>query len=213
MRISANAELTDATRANGGAHARTEGHRNTTLSGDTRVDWSEAFALVPSLRVGYVWHAGVHAGEVAEGLERLGFEIVQQVIWDKGLFAMGRSWYHWAHEPCWVVRAVGARVPFYGERNQSTVWRAPSPKMIMAGSTEPKQDHPAQKPAMLFEIPISNHLQPGEAVYDSFVGSGTTLIAAERLGRVCYAMELDPKYCQITIQRYDAFTGKKAVKA
>ena len=70
-------------------YMRTKGHRNTTVSGDTRIDWSEAFALVPSLTVGYVWHAGVHAAAVAEGLMRIGFEIVSQVIWDKGLFAMG----------------------------------------------------------------------------------------------------------------------------
>ena len=211
MRVDGQPDENDATRAPGGAHVRTAGHRNTTLSGDTRVDWSEAFALVPSLRVGYVWHAGVHAREVAEGLERIGFEIVSQVIWDKGLFAMGRSWYHWMHEPCWAVRAVGAKVPFYGERNQATIWRAPSPKMIMAGSQEEKYDHPAQKPVVLFETPIRNHLKAGEAVYDPFLGSGTTLIAAERLGRVCFAMELDPKYAQITIERWQAFTGRKAV--
>ncbi len=69
-----------ATRASGGAHGRTRGHRHTTISGDTRVDWSEAFAFVPSLQVGYVWHAGVHAAEVALGLERIGFEIVAQII-------------------------------------------------------------------------------------------------------------------------------------
>ena len=118
---------------------RTDGHRNTTVSGDTRVDWSDAFALVPSLTVGYVWHAGQHAAEVAAGLERIGFEIVSQVIWDKGLFAIGRSWYHWAHEPCWVVRRAGAKVKFRGTRDQATVWRAPSPKMIMAGSSEAKR--------------------------------------------------------------------------
>ena len=191
-------------------YMRIKGHRNTTLSGDTRVDWSEAFALVPSLIVGYVWHAGVHAAKVAEGLERIGFEIVSQVIWDKTLFAMGRSWFHWAHEPCWVVRAVGAKVPFLGERNQATIWRAPSPKMIMGGSTEEKFDHPAQKPVALFEAPIRNHLEPGEAVYDPFVGSGTTLIAAETLGRRCYALEIDPKYCQIAIERWQAFTGRTA---
>jgi hypothetical protein len=77
------------------------------------VDWSEAFELVPSLAVGYAWHAGVHAAEVAQGLERIGFEIVAQVIWDKGLFALGRSWYHWRHEPCWVVRKKGAKVRFF----------------------------------------------------------------------------------------------------
>jgi DNA modification methylase len=212
MRVDGQPSGMDATEAPVAPHTRTLGHRNTTFSGDTRVDWSEAFALVPSLRVGYVWHAGVHAREVAEGLERIGFEIVSQVIWDKGLFAMGRSWYHWAHEPCWVVRAVGAKVPFYGERNQATIWRAPSPKMIMAGSKEEKFDHPAQKPVLLFEAPIRNHLKAGEAVLDLFLGSGTTLIAAERLGRVCLGMELDPRYAQVAIERWEAFTGREAVR-
>ncbi len=159
---------------------------------------------------GYVWHAGVHAGEVAAGLVRIGFEIVAQVIWDKGLFAMGRSWYHWAHEPCWVVRKQGAKVPFLGERNQATIWRAPSPKMIMSGSQEEKQDHPAQKPVVLAEIPIGNHLRAGEAVYDPFCGSGTTVIAAETLGRRCYALEVEPRYAQLIIERWQNFTGKEA---
>ena len=155
-------------------YMRTKGHRNTTVSGDTRIDWSEAFALVPSLQVGYVWHAGVHAAEVAAGLARIGFEIASQVIWDKGLFAMGRSWYHWGHEPCWVIRKPGIPNLFHGSRDQSTIWRAPSPKMIMAGSLEEKQDHPAQKPVLLFETPIRNHLEAGEAVYDPFLGSGAS---------------------------------------
>ncbi|MFV2064846.1 MAG: DNA methyltransferase [Chloroflexota bacterium] len=189
---------------------RTKGHRNTTLSGDTRVDWSEAYALVPSLDVGYVWHAGVHAAEVAIGLKAIGFDIVAQVIWDKGLFAMGRSWYHWAHEPCWVVRRKGARVKFLGSRDQATVWRVPSPKMIMAGSKEPKHDHPAQKPALLAEIPLKNHTKPGEAVYDPFLGSGTTLIAAERHARVCYGLEIDPRYCDVIVARWERFSGKTA---
>jgi len=194
-------------------YMRTKGHRNTTLSGDTRVEWSDAFALVPSLRAGYVWHAGVHAAAVADGLLRIGFAMVAQVIWDKGIFAMGRSWYHWRHEPCWVVRKPGAKVPFLGERNQSTVWQAPSPKMIMSGSKEAKEDHPAQKPVVLAETPIANHLKAGEAVYDPFVGSGTTIIAAERLDRRCYAMELDPRYAQVAIERWQAYTGQRAVRA
>jgi DNA modification methylase len=189
---------------------RTDGHRNTGLSGDTRIDWSAAFELVPSLTVGYVWHAGVHVATVAAGLERIGFEIASQVIWDKGLFAMGRSWYHWGHEPCWVVRRKGVAVSFLGERNQATIWRAPSPKMIMGGSTEAKFDHPAQKPVALFEAPIRNHLALGEAVYDPFLGSGTTLIAAEIHGRRCYGLEIDPRYVQIVIERWQAFTGRTA---
>lgn len=189
--------------------SRRVGHRNVTISGDTRIDWSEAFELVPSLEVGYVWHAGVHAAEVAEGLERIGFEIASQVIWDKGLFAMTRGWYHWGHEPCWVVRRPGVTNLFRGGRDQSTVWRAPSPKMIMAGSEEAKFDHPAQKPVALFETPLRNHT--GD-VYDPFAGSGTTLVAAESLGRRAYAMEIEPRFVQVTIERWQAFTGEVAVR-
>jgi DNA modification methylase len=212
MRVSGHPDGEDATRAPGGARGRTRGRRNTTLSGDTRVDWSEAFALVPSLTGGYVWHAGVHAAEVAEGLVRIGFEIVAQVIWDKGLFAMGRSWYHWSHEPCWVVRKAGAKVPFRGSRDQATIWRVPSPKMIMGGSTEPRLDHPTQKPLLLFETPIRNHLKPGEALYEPFCGSGTALIAAERTGARCYAMEIDPIYVEVALARWERFSGEIAVR-
>jgi ParB-like chromosome segregation protein Spo0J len=166
MRVSGQPDADDATPAPDRARGRTRGHRNTTLSGDTRVDWSEAFALVPSLTVAYVWHAGVHADEVAAGLKAIGFEIVAQVIWDKGLFAMGRSWYHWSHEPCWVVRRSGCKVPFRGSRDQATIWRVPSPKMIMGGSAEPRLDHPTQKPLVLFETPIRNHLRAGDPVYE-----------------------------------------------
>lgn len=210
MRTDGHAEPEDATRASGGRRGRTAGHRHTTLSGDTRVDWSEAFALVPSLQVGYVWHAGVHAAEVAAGLVAIGFEIVAQVIWDKGLFAIGRSWYHWNHEPCWVVRRSGAKVPFRGSRDQATIWRVPSPKMIMGGSSEAKQDHPTQKPLLLFETPIANHLKAGGAVYDPFCGSGTALIAAERSGVRCYALEIDPLYVEVALRRWERFSGQAA---
>jgi DNA modification methylase len=82
--------------------------------------------------------------------------------------------------------------------------------MIMGGSIEEKFDHPAQKPVVLAEIPIRNHLEAGEAVYDAFLGSGTTLIAAEALGRRCLGMEIDPRYVQIAIERWQAFTGLTA---
>ena len=198
--------------ANAGAHGRTRAHRHVSISGDTRADWSEAFALVPSLTVGYIWHGGVHAAEVAQGLERIGFEIVAQVIWDKGLFAIGRSWYHWSHEPCWVVRKKGAKVPFRGPRDQATIWRAPSPKMIMSGSREEKWDSPAQKPLVLFETPIRNHLRSGEAVYDPFVGSGTCVIAAERCGARAFAAEIDPVYVEVALRRWERFSGQTAVR-
>ncbi len=200
----------DATPAGSGARARTAGYRHTSISGDVRADWSEAFALVPSLQVGYVWYASAHTGEVLAGLLAIGFEFAQQIIWDKGLFSIGRSWYHWNHEPCFVIRKPGVSNLFIGEHDQATIWRAPSPKRIGSGSKERKEDHPTQKPVLLSEIPIRNHLRPGEAVYEPFSGSGTTLIAAETLGRRCYAMEIDPKYVQVAIERWQNFTGRTA---
>lgn len=198
----------EAPKAKRGHH--TPGHRNTSISMDVRADWSEAYALVPSLQVGYVWYASIHTLEVLSGLERIGFELAGQIIWDKGLFSVGRSWYHWAHEPCVVFRRPGVPNLFIGERDQATIWRAPSPKRIGGGSKEQKEDYPTQKPVLLSEIPIRNHLRPGEAVYEPFSGSGTTLMAAETLGRRCYAMEIDPKYVQVAIERWQRFTGRTA---
>jgi len=82
--------------------------------------------------------------------------------------------------------------------------------MIMAGSDEVKLDHPTQKPVLLFEIPTRNHLRPGEALYDPFVGSGTAIVAAEALGRRCYAMDIDPRFVQLSIDRWQRFTGRTA---
>jgi DNA modification methylase len=189
-----------------------EGHGNRTLSGDTRADWSEAFELVPSLRVAYVWHGALHAVEVAEGLRRIGFKIVSHVIWDKGAWVISRGMYHWGHEPCWVARR-GGKVPFYRPKNQGTVWRAPSPKMIMTGSDEEKFDHPAQKPLAVIEPPILNHLRPLGVVYEPFCGSGTTLMAAEVHGRRCVAIEIEPRYVDVTAKRWQLFTGSKPVLA
>ena len=100
-------------------------------------------------------------------------------------------------------------MPWLGPANQSTVWQAASPKMVMAAGRRPgdeKVDHPTQKPVALFSRPIENHLQPGEAVYDPFAGSGTALIAAELTGRRCLAMELDPRCCDLIRARYEAFS-------
>jgi DNA modification methylase len=84
--------------------------------------------------------------------------------------------------------------------------------MIMGGSDEAKVDHPTQKPVALYEAPIANHLRRSEAVFDPFLGSGTTLVAAEHLGRRCYGMEIDPGYVQVAIERWQTFTGQTAVR-
>jgi DNA modification methylase len=189
---------------------RTEGHHETTISGDTRADWSEAFGLVPSLQVGYVWHASKFTREVLDGLLRIGFDHHQQIIWNKGRTVLTRSLYWFQHEPCWFVRKVNA--PWYGKPGEnSTVWDSPSPKFIMGGSDEKKFDHPTQKPMEVMRKPILNHTLPGEAVYDCFLGSGTTLIAAEQTGRVCYGVEFDPKYVDVIVRRWQQFTGKEAI--
>ncbi len=188
---------------------RTEGHRNTTISSDTRADWSEAFALVPSLEVAYVWHASKFTREVLDGLLRIGFVHHQQIIWNKGRPVLTRTHYWFQHEPCWYVRKINA--PWYGKSGEnSTIWDSPSPKFIMGASDEDKFDHPTQKPVELMRRSIVNHTKRGELVYDPFLGSGTTLMAAELTGRVCCGLELDSKYVDVIIDRWQKATGQEA---
>jgi DNA modification methylase len=189
---------------------RTAGHTETTISGDTRADWSDAFALVPSLEAAYVWHASKFTREVLDGLLRIGFVHHQQIIWSKGRTVLTRSLYWYAHEPCWFVRKKNA--PWYGKPGEnSTVWASPSPKFIMGGSDEEKYDHPTQKPVELMRRPILNHAKRGELVYEPFLGSGTTLAAAELTERVCLGLELDPKYVDVVVQRWQTLSGKHAI--
>jgi DNA modification methylase len=188
---------------------RTAGHTETTISGDTRADWSQAFALVPSLEVAYVWHASKFTREVLDGLLKIGFLHHQQIIWDKGRTVLTRTLYWFQHEPCWFVRKKNA--PWYGKAGEnSTVWASPSPKFIMGSSDEEKYNSPCQKPVELMRRPILNHLRRGELVYDGFLGSGTTLAAAELTERVCYGIELDPKYMDVVVQRWQSLSSKKA---
>ncbi len=188
---------------------RTQGHHETSISGDTRADWSDAFALVPSLEVAYVWHASKFTREMLDGLLRIGFLHHQQIIWNKQRTVLTRTHYWLAHEPCWYVRKKNA--PWFGKPGEnSTIWDSPSPKFIMGGSDEDKFDHPTQKPVELMRRPIFNHLRRGELVYEPFLGSGTTLAAAELTERVCYGIELDPKYVDVVVQRWQQLSGKQA---
>jgi DNA modification methylase len=188
---------------------RTEGHTETSISGDTRADWSEAFEVVPSLQIAYVWHASVFTREVLNGLLRIGFLYPQQIIWNKGRTVLTRTHYWYQHEPCWYVRKKNA--PWFGKAGEnSTIWDSPSPKFIMGGSDEEKYDHPTQKPVDLMRRPILNHLKRGELVYEPFLGSGTTLAAAELTERICLGIELDPKYVDVVIARWQTLSGKQA---
>jgi DNA modification methylase len=191
---------------------RSEGHTNTTISGDTIADWSHAFELVTSLRVGYIWHASSQALDVALGLRRIGFDIRQQILWIKPHFVLSRTHYHYQSEPAFYCVRNGATSAWIGTRDQSNVWFAPSPKMLMnKGGSSPddaKQDHPTQKPLLCMETPLANH--DLAEVYEPFAGSGTTIIACERRRKRCFAMELDPKYVDVTVSRFEKFSGQKA---
>jgi DNA modification methylase len=188
---------------------RIEGHTRTVISGDTISDWSPAFELVPSLQVAYIWHASRFTSEVLAGLLRIGFVHHQQIVWRKTAAALTRTHYWFQHEPCWYVRKKNA--PWFGKPGENTtIWDAASPKMIMGGSDEEKYDHPTQKPIELMRRPILNHLKRGEIVFDPFLGSGTTLAAGELTERVCYGLELDPKYVDVVVERWQQLTGKQA---
>jgi len=170
---------------------------------DDRADWREAWGLFPG-DVAYVWHAGLRAREVVESLEVSGFVMRAQIIWAKSQLAMSRGHYHFQHEPCWYAVRRGQTGHWSGDRKQTTLWQIDKPVKSETG-------HSTQKPVECMKRPIENNSSIGQAVYDPFLGSGTTVIAAEMTGRACYGMELDQKYVDVIVKRWQEFTGKQAV--
>lgn len=170
---------------------------------DDKADWRDAWALFPG-DVAYVWHAGLYAGTVADSLAARGFQLRSQIIWAKSNFAIGRGDYHWHHEPCWYAVRNGATGHYCGDRKQSTLWQIAKPAKSETG-------HSTQKPVECMLRPIENNSSPGQAVYEPFSGSGTTLIACEQSGRACHAIELNPAYVDVAIRRWQAFTGEHAI--
>jgi DNA modification methylase len=168
---------------------------------DERSDWQAAWALFPG-SIAYVWHGALHASTVAESLMREGFAIRAQIIWAKERLVIGRGDYHWQHEPCWY--AVRKKGNWTGDRKQTTLWTIPS------GGQDAETEHGTQKPVECMRRPLLNNSNRGQAVYDPFLGSGTTLIAAETTGRVCLAVELSPLYVDVAVRRWQAFTGTTA---
>ena len=167
---------------------------------DDRADWTEAWKLFPG-DVAYVYHAGVFASTVQQSLERAGFAIRAQIIWAKDRLALSRGDYHWQHEPCWYAVREGGKGHRTDDRTQTTLWSIPA-------RDDAGHGHGTQKPVECMERPVRNHL--ADTVYEPFAGSGTTVIACERTGRTCMAMELDPGYCDVVVRRWEEFTGRKA---
>ncbi|NAZ37165.1 site-specific DNA-methyltransferase [Rubellimicrobium sp. CFH 75288] len=170
---------------------------------DDRADWREAWALFPG-DVAYVWHGGLYAGVVGDSLRETGFVLRSQIIWAKERLILSRGDYHWQHEPCWYAVRKGRRGHYGGGRKQSTLWQIEKP-------TKSETGHGTQKPVECMRRPILNNSSPGQAVYEPFSGSGTTIIAGETTGRPVHAIELNPVYVDVAIARWEAFTGNKAV--
>jgi DNA modification methylase len=192
------------------------------VENDHRADWRNAWALFQGSVV-YVWHGGLHGADVYESLQVSHFTIRAQIVWVKTRQVISRGHYHWQHEPClygvrdgdddqWrfipeheiAAYAVkdGKPAEWQGSRKQSTVW--------FIEHIRSETGHSSQKPVDCMKRPIENNSAPGQAVYDPFVGSGTTIIAAEMTGRACHAIELSPAYVDVSVRRWQDFTGKTA---
>jgi site-specific DNA-methyltransferase (adenine-specific) len=151
----------------------------------------------------YIWHADSEGYNFRGAAHDIGWKVRQCLIWRKSSLVMGRQDYQWMHEPCLYGWTDGSAHYWASDRKQTTVMDFAKPSR--------NGEHPTMKPVDLFQYQMANSSKPGDTVLDSFGGSGTTLIAAERLGRKARLMELDPAYCDVIVKRWEDFTGKKAI--
>jgi DNA modification methylase len=171
------------------------------VANDDRHDWREAWQLFPG-DVFYCWHAVRHASAVDESLQAAGFEIAWQIIWAKPRFVLSRGDYHGQHEPCWYAVRKGSGHHWEGGRSQSTLWAIDHMKS--------ETGHSTQKPIECMKRPIENNSRVGDCVYEPFAGSGTTIIAGEMTARKVLAIEIDPAYVDVCVQRWQTFAKGEA---
>ncbi len=150
----------------------------------------------------YIWHADTEGYNFRAACSEVGWKLRQCLIWAKNSMVMGRQDYQWKHEPCLYGWKDGAGHKWYSDRKQTTVLNFDKPLC--------NAEHPTMKPVELFGYLMNNSSKKGDAVLDLFGGSGTTMVAAEQLGRKAYLMELDPHYCDVIITRWETLTGKEA---
>ena len=207
------------------------------VANDDRASWAAAFRHFRG-DVAYVWHAGLFASAVERSLDVVGLKVRQQIVWMKQRFAISRGAYHWRHEPCWYAVRKGETARWAGGRKQDSVWAdivdLPDQQrrelfasriddcqvLAFDGSVttvwELRHDaptgggHSTQKPIECMARPIRNHGASGDLVYDPFLGTGTTVIACERTGRACLGMEIDPRYVDAALIRWQNATGQEA---
>jgi DNA modification methylase len=176
---------------------------------DDRADWREAYALFPG-DTAYVWHGAMRGDVVAAGLAACGLQLRAQIIWVKQHFVLSRGDYHWKHETCWYAVREGKTSHWQGDRTQATTWEIASNNPFGNCQREQSWGHGTQKPVECMRRPIVNNSRPGQAVYDPFLGSGTSVIAAEMNGRACLGLELNPCYVDVVVRRWQLFTGRAA---
>ncbi|MFN7754982.1 MAG: site-specific DNA-methyltransferase [Holosporales bacterium] len=177
---------------------------------DDRADWRDAWALCPG-NIAYIWHGALHSHTVVASLEAVGFALRSHIVWAKQHFVFSRGDYHWQHETCWY--AVRNKGNWQGDRKQTTLWQIKNNNPFGNQEQESTHGHGTQKPVECMRRPILNNSQKGDSVYEPFSGSGTTIIAAESVERVCYAMELSPAYVDMAVRRWQEFTGGIAIHA
>jgi DNA modification methylase len=159
-------------------------------------------AIKPGASI-YVCHSSSWQREFQNALEKTGFEVRCQLVWAKNTFAWGFGRYKFQHEPLFYAHLAGQKDPWYGDKSQSTLWQEKKPAA--------NRLHPTMKPVELVERALLNSSKAGDVVADFFGGAGSTLIACERRTRKARLMELDPKYTDVIIQRWQEYTGKTAV--
>lgn len=166
----------------------------------------DAFATADTVlkpgAVFYIWHADSEGYNFRGACHDVGWQVRQCLIWNKNSLVMGRQDYQWKHEPCLYGWKEGAGHLWASDRKQTTVLNFDRPNA--------NDIHPTMKPILLFDYQIRNNTKERDKVLDLFGGSGTTIMACEQNGRDAYLMELDPKYVDATIERWEAFTGMKA---
>jgi len=151
----------------------------------------------------YVFHADTEGLNFRNAFKSVGFKLAQCLVWVKNTFVMGRQDYQWRHEPILYGWKEGAGHYFIDDRKQSTVLEFDKPTR--------NAEHPTMKPIDLLVYLIKNSSKENDLILDLFGGSGSTLIAAEQVKRCCYTMELDPKYCDVIVKRWELLTGEKAI--
>lgn len=147
----------------------------------------------------YIWHADSEGYNFRAAAKAVDFDVRQCLVWVKNTMVMGRQDYQWKHEPCLYGWKAGASHRWYSDRKQTTVLNFDKPAR--------NGEHPTMKPIALLAYQIANSSKEGDVVLDSFLGSGSTLVAAEQMGRVCYGLELDPRYVDVIRMRYWALVN------